>query len=194
MKISRICITLLMIVWVFSGSDLTVRAGPPPVPYGPKGTVRVNGQIPPDGTQVTAWIGGVRYASTATYTWGSSIGYYSIDVPGDLDETPDIKEGGREGETVVFKVDGRTASPTGTWTSGDDPVINLTVTIPPTATPTHTATPITPTNTPTHTRTPTRTNTPTITPTSGPPPEQYWFSGYVYDQYTGEGIPEREGA
>ena len=151
----------------------------PILPYGPWGSVTINGSSAPDGTVVTAEIGGVQYAQTTT-TGG---GFYTIDVPSDDTDTPG-KDGGTAGETVVFKVNGYTANETGSWTSGDSSRLDLTVNFPtdtPTPTPTLTETPTatptpsgptsTPTNTPTATPTsrptdtPTITNTPTHTPT-----------------------------
>ena len=135
----------------------------PPMPYSPWGTVQINGTPAPDGTPVTAWIGGVQYASCQT-----AGGYYTMDVPGDDPDTP-TKDGGLPGETVVFKVAGYTASPTGTWASGVSPQLNLSVTIPPTSTPTNTPAPTaTPTRTATKTPTPTATTTPTSTVTNTP--------------------------
>ncbi|MCP3934366.1 MAG: hypothetical protein GY708_03230, partial [Actinomycetia bacterium] len=64
------------------------------------GTVSVDGNPVPDGTAVTATIGGVDLETTTVFTSpeGSS---FVIDVPGDVPETPG-DEGGVEGETVVF--------------------------------------------------------------------------------------------
>jgi len=141
----------------------TVAEAVPPIPSSFYGTVKLNGSNVPNGTKVSAWIGGVKYAETETETWqGDSV--YSIDVPGDDPDTPG-KDGGVEGETIVFKIASYTADQTGTWHSGTSLPLNLTAeegTV--TITPTSTFTP-TPTNTPTRTPTPTPTGTRTPIPT-----------------------------
>ena len=184
---NQACVTLLFVALLFFGLSDAAWGRFPPNTYSPWGTVKINGQLVPDGTRVTAWIGGVQYASTTTVGGG----WYSIDVPGDDPDTAG-KEGGVDGDTVVFKVGSETAPQRGTWAGLGAPRIDLAVTTTPTPTRTNTATPITPTKTPTPTRTrtststPTKTLTPSITPTN---PPQYWFSGYVYDDDTGQGIP-----
>ena len=131
MSINRIRTLLIAVLVSLLGSGRSAWAAPP-MPYSPWGTAEINGRPAPDGTQVIALIGDVQYGSTTT-TGG---GWYSIDVPGDDPDTPQ-KDGGLSGETVVFKVDGRTAAPTGTWISGAAPRLNLTVTVStPTVTPT----------------------------------------------------------
>ena len=93
------------------------------------GTVRSNGNPVPAGAQITAWIGGVKYASTVvTITNGVSV--YAIDVPGDDPITPEI-DGGRDGDMVVFKVDGVEAVPMGVWKAGAVIALDLTLTISP---------------------------------------------------------------
>lgn len=68
------------------------------------------------GTQVTAWIGGVSYATTIVTVEGGESAYV-IDVPSDDPFTPEI-EGGREGDIIVFKVGGVAATQTGIWRAG----------------------------------------------------------------------------
>ncbi len=158
----------------------TAAEAVPPIPSSFYGTVKLNGSNVPDGTKVSAWIGGVKYTETETTTWGGN-SVYSIDVPGDDPETPE-KDGGVEGETIVFKIAGHTANQTGTWHSGTNVELNLTAaegTV--TVTPTSTFTP-TPTNTPGRTPTPTPTSprpTPTLTPTGTRTPVQPWFRIYL---------------
>jgi hypothetical protein len=157
--------SVLMAAMVLLTLSPTVAEAVPPIPSSFYGTVKLNGSNVPDGTKVSAWIGGVKYAETETTIWeGDSV--YSIEVPGDDPETPG-KDGGVEGETIVFKIASYTANQTGTWHSGTNVELNLTAaegTV--TVTPTSTLTP-TPTNTPGRTPTPTR--TPTTTPTTRTP-------------------------
>lgn len=119
----------------------------PPLPSSFYGQVKVDGKNVPDGTVVHALIGGKVYAEARTQTYeGNSV--FSLDVPGD-DSTTDAIEGGKEGDTIQFEVGGAPASQTGTWHSGNNVNLNLTVkaggplqTPPPTLTPIPTQTPI----------------------------------------------------
>ncbi|MCP3936523.1 MAG: DUF11 domain-containing protein [Actinomycetia bacterium] len=80
------------------------------------GTASVDGNAVPEGTLITASIGGVELESTSVVTSpeGSS---FRIDVPGDVPDTP-ADEGGVEGETVVFRVGNSAAPETGVWRFG----------------------------------------------------------------------------
>ena len=189
MRRSWAFVALTIVLTLLSGLVPTARAAPP-FPYSPFGLVRINGELVPNGTQVTAWVNGVRYGTTTTV----NDGWYTIDVLGDDPDEPG-KDGGESGDTVIFKVGSHTANESGTWASNGDPRIDLNVTIAPTATPTSTPTPVTPTSTPSITPTPTDTHTPTptltpsVTPTPSHTPVAYWFNGFVYDNDTGVGIP-----
>ena len=86
----------------------------PEVPYSPWGAIVTRDGAPAqDGFEVAAWIGGVQYITTTTRNGG----WYALDVPGDDPQTA-TKEGGVPGEVVTFRVQGYTATPTGTWQAG----------------------------------------------------------------------------
>lgn len=181
----------------------------PPLPCKFYGTVKQGGANVPAGTAVTAWIAGVQYASTHTFTYAGET-WYNIDVPGDDPDTPE-KDGGVPGDIVSFKVGDVWADQTGTWQIGGNIPLNLTIAeptptptvtgTPPTATPTNTAT-NTPTATNTRTATPTASNTPTRTatpfgtPTPTPPPIkvrlQRSATGFprVWDSYIRQDEPD----
>jgi hypothetical protein len=98
----------------------------PALPSSFYGTVKLNNANVPDGTIVQAFIGSLVVAQGYTQMFqGDS--YYALDVPADDTATPVI-DGGREGDTIAFKVAGITANETGTWHSGTDVQLNLTVT------------------------------------------------------------------
>ncbi|MDF1513802.1 MAG: hypothetical protein P1S60_08340, partial [Anaerolineae bacterium] len=78
----------------------------PPIPYGPYGTVQINGAWVPDGTMVLAYCSGVEYGSFATQ-FAAGASRYSMSVLGDDPATPEV-EGCVDGETVTFTVDGWT--------------------------------------------------------------------------------------
>jgi len=167
MNRTRTSITVLVVLVLFFALAGEAWALPL-LPATFSGTVRLNGAAPGGGVNVTASIGSLSWSTTTFQAAGDT--WYQIDVDGDDPNTP-VKEGGEEGDTVTFRVGGYNASPNGSWHSGVDSYShNLSASSPPTPTP------ITPTSTPT--KTPTPTNTPV-------PADQYWFSGYVYDDDSG---------
>jgi hypothetical protein len=94
------------------------------------------------------------YSQTLTYQ-GDSV--YALDIPGDDASTTEV-EGGREGDTIFFKIGGILADQTGVWHSATNVNLNLTVTstntpLPPQATstplPTQTSIAVVPTKNPT---------------------------------------------
>jgi len=114
----------LIVVSLLLTSALAVLAGPPPLPSSFYGTVKVDGANVPDGTTVSAWINGQVYAEGNTQTYeGES--FYAMNVPGDDPTTPDIIEGGVEGDSVVFYIGDLEADQTGTWHSGTNQRLDL---------------------------------------------------------------------
>ena len=94
---------------------------PVPVADGPilphlfAGTAKLNGLPAPDGTVVTAWVGGLSEPLAESVISSSE---FSILVH-------QYGAGSLEGETVVFKLDGTVADNAGTWTSGGSDVLEL---------------------------------------------------------------------
>ena len=129
MRSQAIVASVMMIILLIASA--TVVEAAPPLPSSFRGTVKWNnGNNVPEGTAVSAWINGVKYAETQSQMdAGDSV--YAIDVPGDDPDTTGVVEGGVEGNTVVFKVGDSTSSQTGTWHTGTDVDLNLTA--PPTA-------------------------------------------------------------
>jgi hypothetical protein len=119
----------------------------PVIPGTYNGTVTVNGAPAPDGTAITASIGGVAWATDTT-----SGGRYVFDVPATLPTTEPCFSGG----DISFTCDGAAAAETATWNSGLHD-LNLTCGPVPTET-------VVPTEVPTETVT-----TPVATPTALPP-------------------------
>ncbi len=134
----------------------------PVLPSSFYGTVKINGQNVADGTKIRGVINGKAYAEGFTQTYqGNSV--FSLDVPGDDAGTSQL-EGGKEGDAVRFMVGGIEASQVGTWHSGTNVKLNLTVSTG--------STPIPPQPTPTPLPTQTAieiTIQPSPTPTSVPP-------------------------
>ena len=81
------------------------------------GLVTLSGSSVPDGTVVSAWVRGAKCANVATVL-GDGSSWYSIDVPADEAETPEIVEGGTEGEVIVFEIGGIGAEQTAVWHTG----------------------------------------------------------------------------
>ena len=98
----------------------------PSMPSSFYGTVKVNGSNVPDGTLVEALIGGQVYAKGYIQTYQSD-SIYALDISGDDTDTT-TQEGGREGETIQFKVGGVLANETGIWNSATNVNLNLNLT------------------------------------------------------------------
>ena len=112
----KAAILLAVVLWV------TPVLAAPPLPYSPWGTVRIDGAVAPAGVPVSAWIDGVRFATTPILTGG----WYSLDVRGDDGDTP-TKDGGVSGDEVLFRVGESVATQRGVWRSGDSPRLDLEV-------------------------------------------------------------------
>lgn len=100
-------------------------AQPPPIPSSFYGTVKSNGSNVPLPAQVSAWIDGIKYAETSVIVFNSDT-VYKIDIPGDILTTPEI-EGGKSGDLITFQVNNDFASQTGTWQSGTNLELNLSI-------------------------------------------------------------------
>ena len=98
----------------------------PPLPSSFYGTVKVNGENVAFGTVVSAWIGGVKYAEDGTSFYAGDSNY-GLQVPGDDPGTLG-KDGGVEGETIVFRIGNLTADQTAIWHSGPNVHRDLTYT------------------------------------------------------------------
>ena len=100
----------------------------PPQPSAFFGTVKLDGQNVADGTLIEALIDGTIVAGSGdTFTSGGDSLYGLLSVNGDIPETTGVKEGGIAGDTVQFRVGGQLANETGTWASGTNVQLNLTV-------------------------------------------------------------------
>ena len=97
----------------------------PPFPSSLYGEVRLGEENVAPGTQVQAVIGGEVYAATLTQIY-EGVSVYSLDVPGDDAQTPEI-EGGVPGDTITFLVGGIPAAETIDWQSGTNRELNLSV-------------------------------------------------------------------
>jgi hypothetical protein len=73
---------VVMLILLLVGASAMLVAAAPPQPAGFYGYVTSSGANVPNGTIVSAWINGVQYATTPTFTdAGASV--YTFDVPGD---------------------------------------------------------------------------------------------------------------
>jgi len=87
----------------------------PPLPSSFYGRVTLDGEHVSPGVLVSAWINGVKYATTNVVSYeGHSA--YAINVPGDDADSPGV-EGGVEGDIVVFYVADWRAIETAVWHS-----------------------------------------------------------------------------
>lgn len=98
----------------------------PVLPSSFYGIVRLNQAAVPEGTLVEALIGGKVYATGYTSMYGGDA-VFSLDVRGDDTDTNAV-DGGVEGDIVQFRVGGVLANQTGTWHSGTNTRLDLTLT------------------------------------------------------------------
>jgi hypothetical protein len=127
MKLQKSSLAILVLACVLLATFSVARAElPSPSQF--YGQVKINNENVPDGTEVSAWIDAVKYATAVSSTHeGHSV--YALDVPGDDPSTLDVIEGGVDGDTIVFKIGELEleAEQTGTWISGDDVNLDLSV-------------------------------------------------------------------
>ena len=101
---------------------ITYRAAtysPPPLPSRFYGEIHIDDPVLHAGDLVQVHINGVsRVITTAITTPAVDILAYQIDVPGDVNGTPE-KEGGAEGEVITFTIGSRLVA-TGVWHSGSN--------------------------------------------------------------------------
>jgi len=83
MQKHRRLFVLLVAIALLATRAATPALAVPPLPFSAIGTVTINGVLAPNGTLVTAWIGGIRYGLSVT-----NQGWYALDVPG---EDPDME-------------------------------------------------------------------------------------------------------
>lgn len=105
---------------------LSTASGISGIPNAFYGDIVIGDSKAPDGTKVTAEISGVEYAKTT-----ASNGQYNFNVPSD-DPATSQKEGGVDGDTVVFYVNGVRAGEHSFMTGG---ITELKLSIPQGATP-----------------------------------------------------------
>ena len=87
----------------------------PSLPFSPYGTVKLNNGDAPAGTAVGAWCGGTQVRATSIRREESASWYANLDVPGDDEATPGVREGCRPCETITLKVGDGWASQVCLW-------------------------------------------------------------------------------
>lgn len=123
MKRVKLSIALLVGMAAALLISALVVAGYPPLPASFYGTVTLDGANLPAGSEVSAWLNGVKYAESATSQAGGNTTYL-LHVPGD-DLTTQGVEGGRPGDSIVFQVNGYEAVQTADWESGEHVELDL---------------------------------------------------------------------
>ncbi len=89
----------------------------PPLPSSFWGAITMNGAPIPLDAELTAHVEGVL-CGQATIFYYEGATAYSITVTGDDPETPE-REGGREGETIHFRLNGVPLATTAIWHGGN---------------------------------------------------------------------------
>jgi len=113
------------------------------------GTVKIDGELAPSGTSVVATINEDTFSTETPSIYGASTYFIQITPPEGKTYDP--------GTEILFYIGTDLAAQKGTWETGGNKVLNLTLS--------------TTAPTPTPTATPTSTPTPTPTPTPAPTPE-----------------------
>jgi len=105
------------------------------------GTAKVDGVWVPEGTEISAWVNGIKYAETTTLSLPNQQSWqFILDVPVDDVRTPDDVEGAMDGEIVVFKIkriadwDYMVAHETAVFYFNGYTLVSLTTEVPPPAT------------------------------------------------------------
>lgn len=97
----------------------------PSLPSSFYGTVQNNRENVAEGIIIEAFINDQLVAQGFTQMYeGDSV--YSLDINGDDADTP-AQDGGKEGDTIVFKVGGVAAEQTGVWHTGTNIPLDLSV-------------------------------------------------------------------
>ena len=97
----------------------------PGLPSSFYGEVKVNDAYVSDGTVIRALIGDQVFAEGYTLSYqGASV--YTLDIPGDDLDTATL-DGGHEGDVIKFEIGGVLADQTGTWHSGTNVSLDLSV-------------------------------------------------------------------
>ena len=123
MRLSKAFTGIILTLVLLLGRILFVKAMPP-LPSSFYGTVKIDGQYAPAGTRITARINGVIFAeSTVTIDAGGT--YYTLDVLGEDGDLPG-KQGGEDGDSIVFFIGDLPASQTALWQSGINVELDLT--------------------------------------------------------------------
>lgn len=121
LKITSTLILFVLISCLYQGTVLAV----PPLPSSFYGTVTLNGSNVVEGTVIEALINDIVIGESQTLMYeGKSV--YAIDVNGDDSSTTQV-EGGKEGDVIYYRIGGLLAKETGTWHSGVNFELNLTI-------------------------------------------------------------------
>ena len=105
-----------------------VFAAPPPLPFSPYGTVKVNGTNTPNWIVISAKCGGKTFRQTATLINSGESWYFNLDIPGDDAETAGVTEGCSPNEVVSFFIGDLLAAPPAPWVSGGTSRLSITAT------------------------------------------------------------------
>ncbi|MBX2998860.1 MAG: tandem-95 repeat protein [Caldilineaceae bacterium] len=107
----------LLLTLVFAVGRAAAAGEPPPLPHSFYGTVQVDGGNVPLGTVISAWVNDTQVAATAIFIEdGQTV--YTLDVPGDRPATTDLLEGGVDGDTIRFRIEGEEASQIAIFATG----------------------------------------------------------------------------
>lgn len=108
-------------------SGFAVMAKQPILPHERYGVAKIDGSAAPDGSEISAWIHGVKYGSNETY-FGD--GTYKIETSGDDSSVQTTKYGGLNGDPITYRINTADemyiADESDTFHSGESTKANLT--------------------------------------------------------------------
>jgi hypothetical protein len=128
MKRSKIIVTIIFSIMIFTMSFAVVIAQastqPPAFPSSFYGII--NDETVTENSVVKVWIDGQLITSTIVMTYGADL-VYSIRIPADDPSTPDVLEGGKDGDLLVFTIDELPArhNDNNTWQGGTNIQLDL---------------------------------------------------------------------
>jgi hypothetical protein len=119
--------SILLVSHSLGGSAATLSPSTPPLPDQVYGLVRINDVFVPQGTLVSAWCDGVKFAEFATII-DNGESWYTLGIPGDDPSTTSTKEGCAVNETVSFKISADLTPQQKNWSEGNSSQLDLSLT------------------------------------------------------------------
>ncbi len=116
---------LTLFIFAVTAFMTTTAYAIPQQPHAILGTALLDGVRAPDGTLVQALIDGVVYDDFTVQNVAGYDANFQLQIAADDPDTP-LKDGGTDGDTIVFKIGDYVADQTATWSAGASLELDLT--------------------------------------------------------------------